>query len=221
MTTEPLPPAPTRPMPYGLPAQRSEPPATVEISPLPLPPEPPPSQPPPEQPKLAYWLDPEWTEPKRKRNWNLIVGICCVTAAIVGVLSYWAWDYNYTFTPTPGQSTHDQVIAWRDGGGFDRLKAIGEAETRIGEDGRVTTINCNILSRAVARAENYGPIPNKDAQFYWNNGLADMSAAVRACPVLVSTNDPYVDQQMAALIYGAGTLFQQAVNRVDAIANGQ
>lgn len=109
--------------------------------------------------------------------------------------------------PIPPQSPPASAImtfsSWRTGGGLDRLNTVTADITTLLSTSPQTAGPCQTLDSDVAAAQSYAPMPDPQAQGYWNTGLRDAAQAAATCATHPETNVTTQLQSAATAINAA------------------
>lgn len=120
-------------------------------------------------------------------------------------------------------SPRDAIVAWRDGGGLDRITAIGTDFGSIGTAGQNQDLQamqaaCSALQSDVESAQGYAQLPDAEAQTAWAAGLAQAARAATDCVAATGTNNADLLGQAASEIRKASDYVGSATARIKVIA---
>lgn len=122
-------------------------------------------------------------------------------------------------------SLSDAIVAWRDGGGLDRITSLGTDFGAIGTAGQNQDLQavqaaCSTLQSDVESAQGYAQLPDPEAQTAWSAGLAQAARAATDCVAATVTNNADLLGRAASEIDKATDYVGAAAARIKVIAAG-
>lgn len=126
---------------------------------------------------------------------------------------------NDTTTDAAGQ-----VVEWYGGGQtyMDSIVAdlIAVSGDGSGADLDALTVDCGTLGTDVSAAQQYGPIPDDEAQTHWGSALSDLGTAASDCSRGASSVDSDLISRAGTEISSANSELTLAATRVQELSAG-
>jgi hypothetical protein len=129
-------------------------------------------------------------KPERRREGVIAAVVGAVAVAMVGALIAFVVHGRHDYT---GLTTRQAVQKWIDNGGGDQVKAVAAEYVKMGQIGNVSNevarAECVNLWNIAQTANDYGPIPDTQAQQYWSEALWYMQGEASTCTTAIDSND--------------------------------
>lgn len=128
-------------------------------------------------------------------------------------------------TTNPTLDTAAAIVAWYTSGGQDHINAMQKDMSNISTDGAnqdasQMNTDCGTLSDDVTKAQDYGPIPDEQAQQHWGAALTDFDNAASDCSAGTSTMDASQLAKAAGEITSGSSELGKASSRMTDIGAG-
>jgi hypothetical protein len=161
-------------------------------------------------------------------GWTLFWGLFIIGITAAGTTHTSSMPASSTTNTVAAGSlvsdVHTQMTTWYSGGGQTHINDITADLNNIGTTATAANMPgllaaCGALNSDTAAANNYGPVPDTEAQATWAQGLAYFNRSGSECVAGVQSNNAALINQANSDMRTGTTFITQAGNRIHALGN--